>query len=164
MTPTVPVLAALSLLFMVAGAGAQPPVRSGDRVRVQALERVFSPVTATPSALTTRVGRLTRTTRDSLWLDAATARYALSREDVVTIEVARRDRRSAVRGAIIGGVVTGVVLGWYGCDFLRNCDDINTPSRESRIIGGVLPGALAGALVARVWRKPERWVEAWADP
>jgi hypothetical protein len=164
MSPTAPACAAISLLFLVTGVGAQPTVKSGDRVRVQALERVFEPVTATPSALTTRVGRLTRTTRDSLWLEAAPARYTLSRDDVVTIEVARRDRRSAVRGAIIGGLVTGVALGWYGCDFLRNCDDINTPSRESRIIGGVLPGAVAGALIARAWRKPERWVEAWADP
>ena len=163
MSPTVPVSAAVSLLLLVVGAGAQPPVKSGDRVRVQALERVFSPMTATPSALTTRVGRLTRTTRDSLWLEAA-ARYTLSRDDVVTIEVARRDRRSAVRGAVIGAVVTGVALGWYGCEFLRNCDDINTPSRESRIIGGMLPGALIGALVARAWKKPERWIEAWADP
>jgi hypothetical protein len=140
---------------------AQLRVQAGDRARVQAVERVFEPATTTPGVPTTRIGLITRATHDSLWLDS---RYAFSRDDVITIHVARRSRRNPVRGAIIGGVITGVVLGWYGCEFLNNCDDLNTPNRESRLIGGILPGAAAGALVAHLWRRPERWVEAWADP
>jgi hypothetical protein len=157
-------LACAIALLLPIGAGGQERVKTGDHVRVQALERVFVPSTTTPAVVSSRIGVLSRTTRDSLWLTEETAQHALSRDDIVTIEVARRPQRSTLRGAIIGGVITGVVLGWYGCEFLRNCDDLNTPSRESRLIGGILPGAVAGALVARLWRRPERWVEAWADP
>lgn len=163
MSATAPLSVALALLI-VAVAGAQPRVKTGDRVRVQALDRVFSPATSTSGSVTSRTGLLTRTTRDSLWLDARPDRYAFSRDDVIRIEVASRAHHSALRGAIIGGVITGVALGWYGCNFLDNCDDLNTPSRESRIIGGILPGAVAGAIVARWWRRPEQWIEAWADP
>jgi hypothetical protein len=143
---------------------AQARVHTGNRVRVQALERVFVPTTDAPGMLSSRTGVLSRATRDSLWLETRTNQHAFSRDDVVRIEVSRRAHRSPIRGAIIGGVITGVVLGWYGCDYLKNCDDLNTPSRESRIIGGILPGAVAGAIVARLWRRPEHWVEAWADP
>jgi hypothetical protein len=157
-------LAVAIALLVSTEAGAQARVKTGDRVRVQALERVFVPTTTTPAVVVSRIGVLSRTTRDSLWLDLRTAEHALSRDDVITIDVARRPRHNPVRGAIVGGVITGVALGWYGCEFMQNCDDPNTPSRESRLIGGVLPGAAIGALVAHVWRRPERWVEAWADP
>lgn len=159
------VVGAFALATAVAfDAGAQPGVATGDRVRVRAPERVFDAPASEPSAIAIRSGIIARTTRDSLWIRDDVRLYALSRDDVVTIEVARRGRHSAVRGAVIGGLVTGVVLGWYGCEFMHNCDDINTPSRESRLIGGILPGAVVGALIAHTWRTKARWVEAWADP
>jgi hypothetical protein len=74
-------LAGVIALLLPAGVGAQARVKAGDRVRVQALERVFIPTTTTPAVVSSRIGVLSRTTRDSLWLNVRTALHSLSRDD-----------------------------------------------------------------------------------
>jgi hypothetical protein len=155
-------LGALALL-LGAPLQAQQRAAAGDRVRVRVAARVLDPLAMPGSSIVSTTGQIINTSDDSLWMRSASRVYVLARHDVITIDVARRGHRSAMRGAIIGGITTGVVLGWYGCEFLHNCDDLNTPSRESRLIGGILPGAAAGALIARAWRTSERWVEGRAD-
>ena len=126
---------------------AQGP-RAGDRVRVlQAGSRV-NPI----------VGRLSRSTADSIWLSVAgqnePVAVPLGPSTKVEVSLGHRSRAGvgALVGAVVGAVVTvGFLTGFCGGDTLCDGDE---QVRAAALLG--LPGVAVGAGVGALIRI-ERW-------